>query len=107
VNTFDLKFINLAVTDWRSQENRDNTTCAQLLSRSPLLYYPEFKIVLSSNGKDWDLVLDQLSELKTQPFYADDVDRPVEFIITFDFAYSSFSQEIQAEFMSKAKLVLL
>ena len=107
LNTFDLDFINVELSDWRSQVNRKNTTCAQLFSASPQLYYPKLEVVLSSNGRDWAIVLQQLRAFKTQPFYADDVDRSVEFFVTFDFAYSSLSKEVKSEFIDKAKLALL
>lgn len=103
MNTFDLKFINL---EQSARQFRANTTCDQLFSTPPLVYYPCFKVVLSSDGKDWALVLENLSALQKTPFYSDAVDRPVDFFVTFDFAYSNLSPDLKSSFIANANLVL-
>lgn len=103
MNTFSVQAINLRQL---IGSDRQNTTSAQRFVASPFHYLPELHIVLSSRGKDWLSVLEQLTALKSKSFYEDAPDRPVEFSITFDFGYSHLPLREHLDFMDAAKLAL-
>lgn len=105
MNTFSLKAVNLDTSLWGL---RLHTTCSQLYysSLAKVLYLPSFDIVLSSNGEDWEQVLNDLADLKSKSFYSDAPERPVKFGVTFDFGYSNLTEQKNSSFFAKAKLCL-
>jgi hypothetical protein len=103
MNTFSLKFINQKRF---CRQFRKYTTCAQRFINVDI-YEPVFWVILSSDGKDWSKVLDDLvATLGNASFYRDAPDRAVEFSITFDFGYSDLPIQQKSDFMDRAKLIL-